>query len=1117
MTALGNTFIKPVNEIFARNRLASRSQQPGETLDQYLNVLNELTGDCNFTAVSAEKNQADFVRDAYIRGLSSTHIRQRLLENLTLSLEQAHAQARSLEMAELQARSYLSNQPTTSALVDTATVNHPDTTPDHDTTIAAAYSKNKGSSRKCYFCGFERHQRSECPALQNVCSKCKKKGHYPRVCQSSKAAYGADKTAAIMGTISAASPACLAKALTTVILGGKTLNCLLDTGSSLSFIDRSVAEGCNLTISPFSGSVSMASSSLITGITGLCIAHHLQLLGHTYKDQKLLVMDNLCADVLIGHDFFKQHSAVTFTFGGDKPLLEICGLAFALVPPASLFANLAQNCQPIATKSRRHSTEDLKFIETEIEKLLTENIIERSNSSWRAQVFVVNNARKRRMVIDYSQTINKYTFLDAYPLPRVETIVEKVAKNSVFSTIDLRSAYHQIPILDTDREFTAFEACGKLYQFLRIPFGVTNGVPCFQKAIDGIIEAENLQGTYPYLDDVTICGRDQLEHDRNLERFMNAVKKYRLTINQEKSTFSVKSIKLLGYEISDGKMKPDPDRLKPLLTLPVPDSAKTLQRAIGMFAHYSRWIPRYSDKIRPLVQAKNFPLSKDVIETFDSLKSDIAKATIQAIDDSALFQIETDASDHAIAGILTQNGRPVAFFSRTLNHSEQKHPAIEKEAYAIIESIKHWRHFLLGRHFRLLTDQKSVAYMFDMTHKSKIKNEKIMRWRLELTCYTFDILYRPGRENKAADTYSRDIASSIPSMQDLKTIHGNLCHPGVRRMLHWVRSKNLPFSIDDIRRVTSSCSTCAKLKPRFHQFHGTLVKATAPMERLNIDFKGPLPGTSTGKRYLLTIVDEYSRFPFAYPCADMSTATVIKNLHDLFTTFGLPGYVHSDRGANFMSSELKGYLHTRGIATSRTTAYNPQGNGQIERFNGIIWKTIELALDTQGLKHTQWDIVLQDALHAIRSLLCTATNTTPHERMFSYHRRSSNGASLPSWLTEPGKILMRRHVRGNKYSPAVDEVDLIEANPEYALVRLPDGREENVSLRHLAPYGEALVDNENSELSNVAPPSSNLEPTTQRDESPLEQLSDSSAEEETPRRSSRIRTKPNYLNDYVLN
>ena len=155
-----------------------------------------------------------------------------------------------------------------------------------------------------------------------------------------------------------------------------------------------------------------------------------------------------------------------------------------------------------------------------------------------------------------------------------------------------------------------------------------------------------------------------------------------------------------------------------------------------------------------------------------------------------------------------------------------------------------------------------------------------------------------------------------------------------------------------------------------------------------------------------------------------------------------------------MSLELKEFLHSHGIATSRTSPYNPQGNGQIERYNGTLWKAISLSLQEHGLETKEWEKCLPDALHSIRSLLCTATNATPHERLFSFHRKTSNGCTLPVWLVNPGTVLLKRHVRASKYEPLVEEVDLIEANPNYAHVQLKNGVEKTVSLKDLAPAGD---------------------------------------------------------------
>uniref|UniRef100_A0A2C9LYU2 Integrase catalytic domain-containing protein n=1 Tax=Biomphalaria glabrata TaxID=6526 RepID=A0A2C9LYU2_BIOGL len=333
-------------------------------------------------------------------------------------------------------------------------------------------------------------------------------------------------------------------------------------------------------------------------------------------------------------------------------------------------------------------------------------------------------------------------------------------------------------------------------------------------------------------------------------------------------------------------------------------------------------------------------------------------------------------------------------------------------------------------------DQRSVSFMYNRSNKGKIKNEKIQRWKLELSYFHYDVIYRPDKQNTVADTFTRNYLSYI-TCNDLKLLHTSLCHPGGTRLMHYVRAKNLPFSCDDIRTVIEQCQICTELKPLFFpKLTGELIKATQPFERISMDFKEPLPSVSRN-RYLLTIIDEFSKFPFA--CPDMSSSTVFKCLNELLAVFGFQAYVHTDRGTLFMSTEGQHFLHERGIATSRTTPYNPRGNGQIERLNRT------LALPSKELDIAKWELVLNDALQSIRSILCTATNRTPHEGLLGFNQRSGFGTSLPTWLTSPGPVLLK-NVRSSIYDTITEEVDLVTCNPQYTVIRTPNGREETVSL-----------------------------------------------------------------------
>ena len=468
------------------------------------------------------------------------------------------------------------------------------------------------SQRKCVFCGNSTHNRKVCPARDATCFSCNNKGHFSSVCRSKHKRNNNQGTSAALYKPSLCSipvgcPQSLSHASVSIKIKGQLLTALVDSCSSESFISESVVNLLNIKTSPTTRKISMALTTLESELLGYCTVT-LTLNGNDYEKFSLGVLKNLCSDIILGYDFQKLHSNIIFPFGGKKCDLvinhnndNICALTSAQIEIPSLFSSIPQGIKPIATKSRRFNKEDLEFINIEVSRLLTENIIEPCYSPWRAQVVVAkdpsNNTHKKRLCIDYSQTVNLHTELDAYPLPRIDEMVNKLSKYKVFSTFDLKSAYHQIPILESDKKFTAFEANGRLYQFQRIPFGVTNGVSIFQRSMDKFVESEKLFDTFPYLDNITIGGSDQAHHDANRQKFESAAKRWGLTLNESKSIISVSSIDILGYSVSHNLIKPDAECLRPLDELPPPTGIQSLRRTLGMFSYYSKWIPSFGDKI----------------------------------------------------------------------------------------------------------------------------------------------------------------------------------------------------------------------------------------------------------------------------------------------------------------------------------------------------------------------------------------------------------------------------------------------------------------------------------------------------------------------------------------
>jgi len=234
----------------------------------------------------------------------------------------------------------------------------------------------------------------------------------------------------------------------------------------------------------------------------------------------------------------------------------------------------------------------------------------------------------------------------------------------------------------------------------------------------------------------------------------------------------------------------------------------------------------------------------------------------------------------------------------------------------------------------------------------------------------------------------------------------------------------------------------------------------------------------------------------------------------LFSLVGFPSYVHSDRGTVFMSKELKDYLHSRDIATSHSTPYHPTDNSQCERCNQTVWKTVSLILKGRNLGPHLWELILPDALHAVRTLLCTATNASPHERFFPFSRRSMLGRSLPTWMITPGTVLLMTFVR-NKSDLLCEEDDLLDASPKSALIRFQDERETTVSTSDLATAGRCVDSPDSYEstddtTADVEPPVPVASPSESSQNSEETDVTLDSVGESSPalRRSSRMLQPP---------
>ena len=260
-----------------------------------------------------------------------------------------------------------------------------------------------------------------------------------------------------------------------------------------------------------------------------------------------------------------------------------------------------------------------------------------------------------------------------------------------------------------------------------------------------------------FFDDILVYSKDVSTHGGHLQLVFSALQQHALVVNKKKCEFGVPQVEYLGHLVSEQGVTADPKKTEAMVKWPVPKDIKALRGFLGLTGYYRRFVRNYGVLAKPLTdltKKDNFQWSEHAQLAFEALKAAmIDLPTLSIPDFSKEFVLETDASSQGIGAVLSQGGRPIAFLSQALSLRAQNKSAYERELMAIVFAVQKWRHYLLGRHFVILTDQKSLKFLTDQ----RLLGEDQLKWTAKLMGLDFEIRYRPGFENKAADALSRQM------------------------------------------------------------------------------------------------------------------------------------------------------------------------------------------------------------------------------------------------------------------------------------------------------------------------------------------------------------------------
>ena len=402
-----------------------------------------------------------------------------------------------------------------------------------------------------------------------------------------------------------------------------------------------------------------------------------------------------------------------------------------------------------------------KIIHEQVQDLLEKGCIEPSHSPHSAPIVLVRKKNDTwRLCIDFRQ-LNDRSVPDAYPLPRINHILERLRNAKYISCLDLKNGYWQIPMEPDSKKYTAFTVPGMgLFQWKVMPFGLHSAPATFQRALDSVIGADMEPHAFAYLDDIIVIGRSLEEHMKNLKEVFRRLKAANLKINIEKCDFFKKELKYLGHIVSEEGILTDPEKISAIQELKAPTNVRELRRCLGMASWYRRFVPDFAKIVEPLTsllkKGKHFRWLDIQEIAFQELKKRLTEAPVLTCPDfNSRFFLQTDASDYGLGALLTQEidgvEKVIAYASRHLNQAEKNYSATEKECLAIIWAIRKMKQYVEGYEFTVVTDHLALKWMNSIENPSG----RIARWALELQQYKFDVKYRRGKLNVVADALSR--------------------------------------------------------------------------------------------------------------------------------------------------------------------------------------------------------------------------------------------------------------------------------------------------------------------------------------------------------------------------
>ena len=389
----------------------------------------------------------------------------------------------------------------------------------------------------------------------------------------------------------------------------------------------------------------------------------------------------------------------------------------------------------------------------EVQRLVQIGVLKKVNrSEWGAPSFIIPKKDGRARFISDFRELNKRIKRKPYPIPNIQDMLLNLEGFQYATSLDLNMGYYHLELSARSKQMCTIVFPFGKYECQRIPMGLCNSPDIFQEKMSELMEG--IESALTYLDDLLCITKGSFEdHLEHLDRILARLKGAGLKVNANKSAFCQEELEYLGYWISREGIQPMKKKVEAIMNIAEPKNRRELRGFIGTVNYYrDMWIKR-SHVLAPLaaLTSKNvkWEWGPKQQAAFNMAKRIMAREVMLAYPDfTKPFQIHTDASHYQLGAVISQEGKPIAFYSRKLNDAQTRYTTTERELLSIVETLKEYRNILLGHEIEVFTDHKNLTF-------KQFNTERVMRWRLLVEEFGPKLTYIKGEKNIVADFLSR--------------------------------------------------------------------------------------------------------------------------------------------------------------------------------------------------------------------------------------------------------------------------------------------------------------------------------------------------------------------------